>query len=71
MTCDADCAYVTTFRRIGSSAPVATIRGTAIAGVDTRLAQAKLKPGRYRITLVVKATAYKANAFTVTSPAFG
>ena len=36
-----------------------------------RLPQAKLKPGRYRITLRVTATAYKANAFTATSPPFG
>jgi hypothetical protein len=71
LACDADCAYVETFRRVGSSAPVATIRGTALAGVDTRLAQAKLKPGRYRITLRVTATAYRANAFTATSPPFG
>jgi hypothetical protein len=71
LACDADCAYVETFRRVGSSAPVATIRGTALAGVDTRLAQAKLKPGRYRITLRVTATAYRANAYTATSPPFG
>jgi hypothetical protein len=71
LTCDADCAYVATFRRVGSPAPVATIRGTALAGVDTRLPQAKLKPGRYRIGLVVTATAYRANAFRSTSPAFG
>ena len=71
MTCDADCAYTETFRRVGSSKPVATIPGTALAGVETRLPQAKLKPGRYRITVVVKATAYEANAFTSTSPPFG
>lgn len=71
ITSDADAAYTETFHRVGSSKPVATIRGTVLAGVETRLAQAKLKPGRYRITLVVKATAYKANAFTTTSPPFG
>ena len=71
LTCDGDCAYVETFRRVGSAAPVATIRGTALAGVDTRLAQAKLRPGRYQITLRVTATAYQANAFTATSPPFG
>ena len=71
LTCDADCAYTATFRGVGSSAPVATIRGTGIAGIETRLPQAKLKPGRYRITLVVTATAYKANAFRSTSPPFG
>ncbi len=71
ITCDADCAYVETFRRVGSSAPVATIRGTAIASIPTRLAVAKLKPGRYRIGLRVTATAYRANAYTTTSPPFG
>ena len=71
LACDADCAYVATFRRAGSSAPVATIRGTGIAGVEARLPQAKLKPGRYRITLVVTTTAYKANEFRSTSPPFG
>jgi hypothetical protein len=71
LTCDADCAYTETFRRVGSSGPVATIRGTALAAVPTRLAQPKLNPGRYRITLRVTATAYKANAFVATSPVFG
>ena len=71
ITCDADCAYVETFRRVGSSAAVATIGGTAIASIPTRLALAKLKPGRYRIFLRVTATAYKANAYTATSPPFG
>ena len=36
-----------------------------------RLAAAKLKAGRYRIVLRVTATAYKANAYTATSPLFG
>ena len=71
LTCDADCAYTEIFRRVGSSRPVATIRGKGIASVPLRLATAKLKPGRYRITLRVAATAYKANAFTATSPPFG
>jgi hypothetical protein len=71
LTCDADCAYVETFRRVGSSRPVATLRGTGVAAVPTRLAAAKLKPGRYRIALRVTATAYKANAFVTTSPPFG
>jgi hypothetical protein len=71
LTCDADCAYTETFRRVGSSRPVATIRGKGIASVPLRLATAKLKPGRYRITLRVAATAYKANAFTAVSPPFG
>jgi hypothetical protein len=71
LTCDADCAYTEIVRRVGSSRPVATIRGTTRAAIPTRLAQAKLKPGRYRITLRVTATAYKANAFVTTSPIFG
>jgi hypothetical protein len=71
LTCDTDCAYTETFRRVGSSSPVTMIRGTALAAVPARLAQTKLKPGRYRITLRVNATAYKANAFVTTSPAFG
>jgi hypothetical protein len=73
LTCDADCAYTGIVRRVGSSRPVATIRGTTRAGIPTRLAQAKLKPGRYRITLRVKvtATAYTANAFVTASPVFG
>ncbi len=71
LTCDADCAYVETFRRVGSSRPVATLRGTGVAAVPTRLATAKLKPGRYRIALRVTATAYKANAFVTTSPLLG
>jgi hypothetical protein len=71
LTCDADCAYVETFRRVGSSRPVATIRDSTRAALPTRLPQAKLNPGRYRITLTVTATAYKANAFTATSPPFG
>jgi hypothetical protein len=64
ITCDEDCAYVETWRRPGSSKVVATARGTAIAGITTRLAKAAVTPGHYRIGLVVKATAYKANAFT-------
>jgi len=32
--------------------------------------RAKLRPGRYRITLRVTATAYKANAFMAVSPPF-
>jgi hypothetical protein len=71
LTCDADCAYAAVFRRVGQTGPVATIRGTAVAGVDTRLPQAKLRPGRYTIALTVRATAYKANAYTTTSPPFG
>ena len=71
LTCDADCAYVETFRRVGSSRPVTTLRGTGVAAVPTRLAAAKLKPGPYRIMLRVTATAYKANAFVTTSPPFG
>lgn len=71
LTCDADCAYTEIFRRVGSSSPVVTIRGKGIASVPLRLATAKLKPGRYRITLRVSATAYKANAYTATSPPFG
>jgi hypothetical protein len=71
LTCDADCAFTETFRRVGSSRPVATIRGKGIASVPLRLATAKLKPGRYRITLRVAATAYKANAFTTVSPVLG
>jgi hypothetical protein len=71
LTCDADCAYTETFRRLGSSRPVATVRRTGIAAVPTRLAAAKLKAGRYRITLQVTATAYKANAFVTKSPVFG
>ena len=71
LTCDADCAYTEIFRRVGSSRPVATIRALTRASIPTRLPQAKLKPGRYRITLRVRATAYKANAFTATSPPFG
>jgi hypothetical protein len=71
LTCDADCAYTEIFRRVGSSRPLATLRGTGVAGVPTRLAAAKPKAGRYRITLRVIATAYKANAFTATSPRLG
>jgi hypothetical protein len=71
LTCDADCAYTETFRRVGSTRSAATMHDFARAAVPTRLPQAKLKPGRYRITLVVRATAYKANAFGTTSPAFG
>jgi hypothetical protein len=71
LTCDADCAYTETFRRVGSSRPVATIHDTTRAAIPTKLPRAKLKPGRYRITLRVTATAYKANAFTTTSPPFG
>jgi hypothetical protein len=71
ITCDADCAYTQTYRRIGSSRPVATIRDTTRAAIPTRMPRSKLKPGRYRITLRVTATAYKANAFTTTSPPFG
>jgi len=71
LTCDADCAYVATIRRVGSSSSVAKLRGTGIAGVPTRLAQRKLKPGRYRIVLRVTAAAYRANAFTTISPPFG
>jgi hypothetical protein len=71
LTCDADCAYTETFRRVGSSRPVATIHDTTRAAIPTRLPRAKLEPGRYRITLVVRATAYKANAFTSISPPFG
>jgi hypothetical protein len=68
LTCDTDCAYTQTYRRVGSSRPVATIRDTTRAAIPTRMPRAKLKPGRYRITLRVSATAYKANAFTTTSP---
>lgn len=70
LTCDADCAYTEIFRRVGSSRAVATLRGKGIASVPLRLATPKpnLKPGRYRIALRVTATAYKANAFTTTSP---
>jgi hypothetical protein len=68
LTCDTDCAYTQTYRRAGSSKPVATIRDTTRAAIPTRMPRAKLKPGRYRITLRVSATAYKANAFTTTSP---
>jgi hypothetical protein len=50
---------------------VATLRGKGIASVPLRLATAKLKPGRYRISLRVAATAYKANAYTTLSPVFG
>jgi hypothetical protein len=71
LTCDADCAYTETFRRSGASRPVLTLSGKGVAAVPTRLAAAKLKPGRYRITLRVTATAYKANAFVTTSPVFG
>jgi hypothetical protein len=71
LTCDADCAYTETFRRAGSSRPVLTLGEKGVAAVPTRLAAAKLKPGRYRITLRVIATAYKANVFVTTSPVFG
>jgi hypothetical protein len=71
LTCDADCAYTEIFRRVGSSRPVATIRDFTRASIPTKLPQAKLKPGRYRITLHVTATAYKANAYTTVSPVFG
>jgi hypothetical protein len=71
LTCDTDCAYTETFRRVRSSRPVLTVRGTGTAAVPTRLAAAKLKPGHYRIVLRVTATAYKANAFTAVSPVFG
>jgi len=71
LICDADCAYTETFRRVGSSRSVLTVRGNAIAAVPARLATAKLKPGRYRIVLRVAATAYKANAYTTVSPVFG
>jgi hypothetical protein len=71
LTCDADCAYTEIFRRVGSSRPVATLRGRAVASVPLRLATAKLKPGRYRIALRVTATAYKANANTTLSPILG
>jgi hypothetical protein len=71
LTCDADCTYTEIFRRVGSSGPAATIRGTTRAAVPTRLAQPRLKPGGYRIRLRVTATAYKANAFVTTSPVFG
>ena len=71
LTCDADCAYTETFRRAGSSRAVATINDTTRAAIPTKLPRAKLPPGRYRITLRVTATAYKANAFTATSPPFG
>jgi hypothetical protein len=68
LTCDADCAYAEVFKRAGSSRTVRTLSGQGLAAVPTRLARAQLKPGRYRITLRVTATAYKANAFTATSP---
>ena len=71
ITCDEDCAYVETYRRIGSSKPLATLRGKALAGETTRLARARLKPDRYRISLRVTATAYRANAFTARSPVVG
>lgn len=71
ITCDSDCAYNAVFRRVGQKRPVGTIPGTAVAGVETKLPQAKLKPGRYRITLTVRATAYKANPYSTTSPPFG
>jgi hypothetical protein len=71
LVCDADCAYTEIFRRVGSSRPVATIRDFTRASIPTKLPQAKLKPGRYRITLHVTATAYKANAYTTVSPVFG
>jgi hypothetical protein len=71
LTCDADCAYTEIFRRVGSSRSVAMIRDRTQAAIPTRLPQAKLKPGRYRIVLRVTATAYKANAFTAVSPVFG
>jgi hypothetical protein len=66
ITCDEDCLYIETWRRVGSSGPAASIRGTVLAGVTTGLAQAKLPAGRYRVTIRVTATAYKANAFTKT-----
>ncbi|MGE5275320.1 MAG: hypothetical protein ACM3QU_16355 [Verrucomicrobiota bacterium] len=71
LTCDADCAYTETFRRVGTGGPVATIRDRTRASIPTRLPRARLKPGRYRIVLRVTATAYKANAFTAVSPVFG
>jgi hypothetical protein len=71
LVCDADCAYTEIFRRVGSSRPVATLRGKGIASVPLRLATPKLKRGRYRITLRVTATAYRANAYTALSPVFG
>jgi len=71
LTCDTDCAFVETYRRTGSSAAAAVLRGTARAGVPTRLPRSKLKAGRYRIALRVSATAYRANAFTTTSPVVG
>ena len=70
-TCDADCSYVAMFRRVGSSKSVLTVRGKAIAGATASLPFAKLGPGRYRIKLVVAATAYRANTAVLTSPAFG
>jgi hypothetical protein len=70
ITCDADCAYTQTYRRIGSSRPVAMSRDTTRAAIPTRMPRAKLRPGRYRITLRVTATAYKANAFMAVSPPF-
>ncbi len=71
LTCDADCAYTETFVRAVSSRPVVTVRGTGIAGVPTRLATPKLGLGAYRIRLIVRATAYKANAYRATGPSFG
>jgi hypothetical protein len=71
MTCDMDCAYVETFRRNGTKKAVAVLRGKAIAGVTTKLPTPKLPRGVYRMALRVTATAYRANAFTWTSPPFG
>jgi hypothetical protein len=71
LVCDADCAYVETFKRVGVARPVLTLRGKGTASVPTRLAAAKLKAGRYRIVLRVTAVDYRANAFTTVSPPFG
>jgi hypothetical protein len=70
MTCDMDCAYIATFRKNGTKKATAVRRGKAIAGVTTKLPTPKLPRGVYRMALRVTATAYKANAFTWTSPPF-
>lgn len=68
LLCDVDCAYTETFRRLGSKRPAAVVRARTRAAVPTRLPRPRVRPGRYRVTLVVRATPYKADAATRTSP---
>ena len=68
--CDVDCTYVARLQKLPKRSTTFVVRGSATGGLPKTIVFRRAAPGRYRITVVVKARANAGPPTAATSPAF-